>query len=437
MNAVRKLLAAAPIAFLTFALLTVTGCDDKNPGAPVGDDVPPAFAHSAACVTCHPQQVAEWESSRHAYSSADPVMHELAKIAGAELKEVCKQCHAPGQQRMEQLLAIGKGDPALDFSNEGMNCDVCHSISEIPPTATAAFLHDVDPTGPKYANMPETVDTPAHGNERRTWYGTSVACAPCHQFDLADGTNLENTFIEWEASSLSGLGFECQTCHMPTYTGQAAVTGPVRQGLHSHKFVGVDYAYEAFRGIDLQAQKDDIRLLLENSVSVTASGIPGAVTAGSQFTLDVTVLNDKTGHAIPSGVSFAREMWIEVLVTDSGGGTVYRSGWLQANDDLVTAAQDPDLNTFSAQMYDADGQPTGFAWEAASIDESGLLQYLDSRTASYVIAVPPGTAGPLTVDVALRFRSLAPAGPRSLGLDRILPIEVFDMWRETHQVGVS
>jgi hypothetical protein len=429
----RARLFAAPLV-----LLALAGCDNGGSvGTGQDGDVPPAFASSSACVSCHPQQVAEWESSRHAYSSADPVMHELAKIAGPVLTEACKECHAPAQQRMEQLLAIGKGDPSADFSDEGMNCDVCHSISEIPPTATAAFIHDIDPSGPKYANMPETIDTPAHGNERRAWYGTSVACAPCHQFNLADGTNLENTFIEWEASALAGMGFECQACHMPVYSGEAALGGPFREVLHSHKFVGVDYAYEPFRGVDLAQQKEDIRVLLENAVSVSVQGLPASVGAGADFTFDVTVLNDKTGHSVPSGVSFAREMWIEVLVKDAGGATVYRSGWLEANDDLVTAATDPDLTTFSAQMYDASGAPTGFAWEAASIDETGLLAYLESRTASYTVDVPPGTTGPLTVELALRFRSLAPAGVRSLGLDRILPIEIFDMWREAHQVSVS
>ena len=88
-------------------------------------------------------------------------------------------------------------------------------------------------------------------------------------------------------------------------------------------------------------------------------------------------------------------------------------------------------------MYDANGAPTGRAWEAASIDETGLLAYMESRTASYTVNVPTGTTGLLTVELALRFRSLAPAGVRDLGLERILPIEIFDMWRETHQASAS
>jgi hypothetical protein len=360
----------------------------------------------------------------------------MRELAGSAVGAVCEQCHAPAQRRLERLKAAGAAPSELDLSEDGLNCDVCHSISEVPPVASADFLDEIDPSGPKYANLVDPVDTPAHGSERRSWYGTSVACAPCHQFNLADGSGLENSFIEWEASALAGMGIECQVCHMPAYTGRAATTGPTREGLHRHKFVGPDYTYGPFRGIDLDQQKADVRELLENSVSVTLQDFPADVAAGSSFTFKINVWNNKTGHSIPSGVSFAREMWMEVTVRDGTGTVVYRSGWLQPNDDLVTAAEDPDLVAFSAQMFDAAGLPTPFAWEAASIDESGLLPYLATRTASFTVAVPAGAVGPLTANMALRFRSLPPNFVRRLGLESILPIEIFDMWRETVMIAV-
>ena len=429
--------ASCRLAFaVVLGLLPALGCSDKSVNGPGDSQVPPPFAASSACQSCHPDQVAEWESSRHAFSGTDPVMHRMSQIAGAEVGAVCKQCHAPAQRRLDRLEAAGVAAFGFEMFEDGLNCDVCHSISEVPPVATADFLDAVDPTGPKYANLPDPVETPAHASERRTWYGTSVACASCHQFNLADGTGLENSFIEWEASSLAGMGIECQACHMPIYTGKAATTGPLREGLHRHKFVGPDYTYMAYRGIDLAQQKADVRELMENSVSVTLQDLPADVAPGSSFTFGIKVLNDKTGHSIPSGVSFAREMWIAVTVSDGGGGVVYRSGWLQADDDLVTTAEDPDLVTFSAHMFDAAGLPTPFAWLAASIDESGLLPYLATRTASFTVPVPADATGPLTAELALRFRSLPPGIVRELGLESILPIEVFDMWRETRQIAV-
>lgn len=421
-------------ATLSLAFLTLlAGCGDELSGTETLSSVPPAFAPAADCGVCHPDQLAEWETSRHAFSGVDPVMHRMAALAGTEIAAGCKQCHAPAQQRVERLGA--RATP--DFSQDGLNCDVCHSMSEAPPVATVQFMRDIDPSGPKYANLDSPVSNPAHASEQRTWYSQSRACASCHQFDLSNGTRLENTFIEWEASVLAGMGVHCQACHMPTYTGQAAKDGPVRGNLHRHRWVGPDYAYTEFRQIDLEAQKNDIRELLENSVRVDVEEMPATVAAGASLDFGIRVTNDRTGHSIPSGVSFAREMWLAITVRDANGAIVYESGRLAANGDLPSASEDPDLTGFFARMYDAGGAPTPFAWLADTIDESGMLRYLESRRADYRVAVPDATPGPLTVELALRFRSLPPAVVRTLDLEEILPIEVFDMWTTSVLVDVG
>ncbi len=427
-----------PVRFLAVAAtVAAAGCSEPEVAGPDTPGSLTAFAAADACGSCHPVQFEDWKASRHAYAGTDPVMHRMREIAGAEVGAVCMQCHAPAQRRLDLLRAAGIGTGGLDLHEDGLSCDACHSIAEVPPVATAAFLDEVDPGGPKYADLPDPVPTSAHASARREWYGTSAACAPCHQFDAANGTGLENSFREWESSALAGMGVECQDCHMPTYTGRAATAGPVREGLHRHTFVGPDYAYEAFRGIDLERQKEDIRDLLENSVSVSLPDFPASVARGASLDFRIAVRNDRTGHSIPSGVSFAREMWIEVVVRDGSGAVIRRSGWLEANGDLVAPGVDPDLVRFHSQLFDANGAPTPFAWEAVSIDESGLLPFLAVRAAGYSVPVGADVPGPLTVDMALRFRSLPPALVRRLGLERILPIEIFDMWRETRLVAVT
>jgi Cytochrome c554 and c-prime len=416
-----------------FGLLLASCSDQVSPPTDTSGAVPPAFAPAADCGTCHPDQLAEWEASRHAFSGVDPLMLRMSEVAGPAVAPVCKQCHAPAQQRAERL---GTG-ATVDLSHDGLNCDVCHSFSEVPPAGDVQFMRDVDPSGPKYGNLESPVPTPAHGSERRTWYGGSRACAPCHQFNLADGSGLENTFTEWEASVLAGMGVECQECHMPRYTGSAAKDAPVRDNLHRHTFVGPDYAYTDFRGVDLAAQKDAIRQLLQNAVHVDVEGMPATVPAGQSLDFGIRVTNDRTGHSIPSGVSFARQMWLAITVRDANTNVIYESGALTANGDLPSASEDPDLQGFFAVMYDATGAPTPFAWLAASIDETGLLRYLESRRVDYHVPVPAATPGPLTVQATLRFRSLPPAVVRELGLDDILPIEIFDMWTTSVPVGVD
>jgi hypothetical protein len=150
---------------------------------------------------------------------------------------------------------------------------------------------------------------------------------------------------------------------------------------------------------------------------------------GEALDFDVTVLNDKTGHSIPSGVSFSREMWIEVTLRDGAGNAIYRSGSLDpTTGDLL---QDPDLEFFGAIAYDANGAPTSMNFRAASIDESKLLPFRASRTANYSIMIPEGALFPLKLEVVLRFRPVRPSMIRELDLERLLPIEIFEMARFT------
>jgi hypothetical protein len=283
--------------------------------------------------------------------------------------------------------------------------------------------------------MPAPVPNEAHESLQRPFFATSAQCASCHQVNFPAGGGLENTFVEWSNSNLSGMGIECQDCHMPEYSGQAAVDGPARGNLHRHMFTGVDYAYEAFRGIDLDAQKEEIRTLLQSSVSMTVHDISSPA-PGAPFNFQVTILNDRTGHSIPSGVSFAREMWIEAIVSDGSGTTLLHSGSLHPNGDLVSPAEDPQLGFFGAIAYDAQGNPTSMNFRAVSLDESRMIPFQTSKTASYTTALPGGVTSPIHLEVVLRFRPVRPSMIRELGLDRLLPIEVFEMAQFSEDIPV-
>ena len=66
-------------------------------------------------------------------------------------------------------------------------------------------------------------------------------CQNCHNLTV-DNRDAEITQFEWEQSSFQAMGVECQTCHMPLYSGKAAVSGPDRDNLHRHYFPGIDEA---------------------------------------------------------------------------------------------------------------------------------------------------------------------------------------------------
>jgi hypothetical protein len=433
------------IPFLAIALCALSGCtdrgDDLTGGTPDADVLP--FRSAATCGGCHPQHLEEWKASMHAYADSDPVMRKMAEIAASEpggsIGSECFACHAPARVRQESWLASlpPTANPLVeDLSMDGVTCDVCHSSDSVPPGGSIDFLPDVDPSGPKLAGLRNPAPNSFHESAHDNSFTTSVTCAPCHQVNLDDGSGLENTFREWSDSNLSGQGIECQACHMPAYAGPAATGGPLRPDLHRHTFTGVDYALTDFRGIDRDAQKQAIRELLQGAVRVAVTGVPTTTSAGASFSFDVSVENHNSGHSIPSGTSFAREMWIAITVRDASGA-IYRSGYLEANGDLVAASADPDLEFFGSTMRDASGNPTFFSWRAASIDESLLLPFGFTRTATYTVDVPIGAVGPLTVEMALNFRPMDPRVIRAVELDELLPIEIFEMWSDERTVAVT
>jgi hypothetical protein len=119
-------------------------------------------------------------------------------------------------------------------------------------------------------------------------------------------------------------------------------------------------------------------------------------------------------------------------VKDAAGADVHASGRLDANGDLPN---DPDLAIFHSILRDVNGNRTFFTFRAKTIDATRLIKYGETHTASYSIAVPPGTPGPLTVDAKLHFRPVSPTLVRSLHLERLLPIQIFDMWTDTATVA--
>jgi hypothetical protein len=216
---------------------------------------------------------------------------------------------------------------------------------------------------------------------------------------------------------------------MPTYRGRATPDGPERT-LHRHTFVGVDVAMEEVPERDQQIR--DVEALLETSARLTLFD----VSAGDSLRIDARVENLGTGHALPSGPTMERQLWIELLVTDATGAELFASGDLDAQGDLRNHHSELDqgdaqLALFNTRLIDENGDETPFMWRAARV-ESRLIRAFGQRTERYGIEVPPGVAWPLTVEATLRFRAIPPYTLRELGLDHLVErVPIFDMARAT------
>ncbi len=388
------------------------------------------FTPATECRSCHMQEYEEWSGSMHAYSLKDPVWNALNTLGRKEyvgaIDQGCVKCHGMiGSRAGETPWGELKLDSLKPVVQEGITCDLCHTISGITAIENGKVL--LAPGKMKYGTTLNPVATTAHESEYQPFYKTSEYCGSCHDIIVNNELGLETTFSEWLNGGFATTGKSCNDCHMPTYTGSAAPGAPVRT-LHRHTFIGTDLAF-----IDFPQKAEQLQLvtqMLQNAVS-TRILAPANAAAGSQLTFNVELTNDKTGHDVPSGASFLRQVWLDVTVRDASGTLIFSSGQLDANDDLMNEdsefpERDSSLFNLQSTMRRADGSKTMVTWDVTSLDNPALHAG-QTKLAPYTFTIPSTAVGPLSIRTALRYRSFPPSVVRSLALDAILPITIIDM----------
>jgi hypothetical protein len=482
-----------PVTFLAILLLAwhvVRALRVDTPVlAAIGSPPINAAQSSSDCRSCHKATYDAWSHSMHAHALSGPIalaqnnLDLVTSLKGAASPDpllVCVNCHAPVGTAMT-------GQAHLPFSgeraNEGVDCVTCHQYAGKAPAPGSAGLSrwqkDLAP-GP---DMLGPFDDPVGNGYHRSSVNDlqkagDLLCASCHDVNydrngdgkIVKGTDLvlQQTYDEYQRYQKAGGKETCVSCHMPVVSGARRAAdnatipfdqdydGPART-IHDHGFVGVDYPLDVKPEDDVQ--KDKRAALLRSGVSMTMTKV-------SDTKVSVTLQN-LSGHNLPTGFAFARQLWVELTVT-SGGKIVFSSGLLAKNtDDLCdTGTMDEDPTTpvrkAVAGCTDADpqlvniqtklvdkietqkdlsgqlavddiGEPKLFATVDAHetvsqyitggpvarirpSDKKALtqLQPNESRTFVYSIKAPDGA----TVTARLRFRNIPPYFLRALASEQ-------------------
>ncbi len=323
----------------------------------------------------------------------------------------CAACHAPAAS----VNAAYTIDPSQvsEVGSEGITCDVCHKVWDV----------QLDPlTGLPYSNMPGVLsfefrrpfndhqffagpyDDVAPGQDTYTPnQRQSQFCAACH-YGMFWNTVVYNSFGEWLASPYSNptraqaagipSAKTCQDCHMPagkTNLIAAAEKGGLQrdpQTIFSHRITGA---------LD--------ETLLQNSLTMTAT----AQLEGERLLVEVTLINDKTGHDIPTD-SPLRQMILLIEAKDQHGKR-------------LTLVEGPTLPDLAGVGDPANGNyaglpgkcyvkilselwtnmtPSGSYWNPTQIVNDNRLPAMAVDTTRYVFAVPP--QGEKNVTVSLLYR---------------------------------
>jgi hypothetical protein len=235
---------------------------------------------------------------------------------------------------------------------------------------------------------------------------------------------------------------------MPTYDGRAAnIDGaPLRRGLHSHRFVGVEVPStpEVLADPVLRASAEaDVEALLAGAASIELTG-PTSARWGATTPFSLRVQSLVEGHDLPTGSTFNRQMWIAIEAEDGDGRTATVMGGVDPAGDVAhwpgsitgtDADGNVELIAFGSVLRDASGLPVPFTWRAERV-VANTLDPLEARGFACRLDAP--TLGERwTLTARLLFRSLDPALLRALELDTETSRAAVELARSAWSVTLS
>ena len=339
------------------------------------EDRHPAGQFGVSCVACH--QISSIHPSNPFPEDPDRVRYKNAE--NLSYTQGRKMFGPFGDRQPSVGNRAHRGDFAPHFGDPSF-CASCHTVM-------------VDPTGPdNLVALQNTYQEWLDGGNKTidvNWSKQGISCLDCHGKPLdalADHAQqmqrgrlpLEDrvrSFVELVRENAAAKLNKSQLAATPQ-DGFDQILRPRRN--HLHTFVGVDYHLEAdlpyLPGHPLHRNNAAIQAnttsLVEQLLQV-ASAIKIENIVGDAVV--VQVANLATGHHLPAGFAFAREMWIEVSVSPDteanylvvAGGHKGRPLQPQEPLDKFAEGKAGKLKNFQAVLWngdfgeDSNGQRTG------------------------------------------------------------------------------
>ncbi len=270
------------VGVLLASLLWGTGVADA---ATPGRGSPPVvnakgYTSSQVCAECHEDIHRTWKNSLHAMSLSDPVFDaaywEAIKLSKGAARPLCLGCHAPTTRLTKDY------DQRSPITEEGVNCDFCHTIRASNPLA-GGEPYTMRPGPVKWGPIRDA-QSPVHKVEYSVTHTSSQLCGGCHEYRARSGAVLMGTYSEWLASPYAQQGIHCQACHMPIGEGRVvrAEVKAAARPINLHNIQGGHSSEQIRKAVRVEVRE----------VQRTEGG----------YRVVVTVENVGSGHMIPTGV---------------------------------------------------------------------------------------------------------------------------------------
>lgn len=414
------------------------------------DAKPEHWEDPEICGGCHERQVKGWKGSMHSVSFQDPIFQAewalAEKATGGQLMNLCGGCHTPigvltNTVKFDPKLGKHGGFTASGVAEKGVSCDVCHTVSATthaqgPYGSPGNASVVLSPGQTKYGPLKDA-KSPYHQTAYSDLHTKAEFCGNCHNiFHPGNKFPIEHTYDEWKASPYAQQGIVCQDCHMVPVTTAVRVADEMKRpkdlkdhglgGLagagaeqerslvHDHGFVGGNSVVAPLLGVEgAEEHKAEAIKRLQNVAELDMTARP--VDSKGNFELKVKVTNARAGHHLPTSLTFVRQIWLDVTVTDGFGRVVFRSGALDANNRPQAGAM-----IFRNHSVDAQGKPTLDPWAIARFDEMNTIPPKGYRYGTYQFNVSPYSGG-FKVVAKLNYQSYDQAfADKLLGAGKLL-----------------
>jgi tetratricopeptide (TPR) repeat protein len=404
------------------------------------------FISSTRCGTCHTDAHAQWRQSAHGNAFREPFyqknVKDLISQRGIEFTRHCESCHNPAALFSGALTKNSK--VKRPFDEEGVSCISCHTIQTANGKGIGgyvmgepALLVKEDGTRLLFEVKDQDIldDIPSHRRAMmRPLLKTAEFCGACHKSQVPRELNdykFMRAFAVADEYQMSSFSKEvphpyyvrdketCNSCHMKKEAAPLFDVSAKEGKLATHRWAAANTAIPFFYkwpeqldavtkflqndalGIDIFAIRRKSQGVSREEFLAPLNRRSFTIKPGDRIAAEVVVTNKNIGHSFPPELRDFYEAYVEFLVTDDAGKTLYHSGFIKPNGYL-----DESAHNYKTYLVKADGSfnDKHHIWRTRGVAQNNQIQSGRSDLVRYQFRVPSNATGNLHLKARLQYR---------------------------------